>query len=255
MTMLSGPIQRILTVISIAIAATSLGCSSQHRDISPKADDALRKMSRTLADARAFTVHTTATMDQRLDSGQMAQFTRDTIIVLSRPDGLFAQAKRDKDLYRFWHTGKEVTILDVRRDLYATVETPAPVDDMLDCLAEKYDVVIPMADLLYSDPYKVLVEDVEVGTYVDKQQIGDNTCHHLLFTQENVDWQIWIETGEKAVPRKVVITYKNDPGEPQYEAVLDDWHYAKPEDLARLKPDIPSSAKRVDINQLFGSDE
>jgi len=30
-----------------------------------------------------------------------------------------------------------------------------------------------------------------------------------------VDWQIWIEQGEKPVPRKVVITYKELPARPQ----------------------------------------
>jgi hypothetical protein len=255
MAVSSTHINRIIAVLCLSMVGASLGCSSQHRDISPQADDALRKMGKTLADAPAFAVHSSATMDQRLQSGQLAQFTRDTIIVLARPDRLFAEAKRGNDLYRFWHIGKEVTILDVHRNIYATVETPAPVDEMLDCLAEKYDVVMPMADLLYSDPYKVLTENVEVGTYVDQQQIGERTCHHLLFTQQNVDWQVWIDAGEKAVPRKVVITYKNDPDEPQYEAVLDAWRPALPEDMAKLKPALPSSAKRVELGDLFGSEE
>ena len=77
----------------------------------------------------------------------------------------------------------------------------------------------------------------------------------LLFTQENVDWQIWIDAGEKAVPRKIVITYKNEADQPQYEAVLDDWRLATADDLARLKPALPPSAKRVDITELFGSGE
>ena len=31
-----------------------------------------------------------------------------------------------------------------------------------------------------------------------------------------MDWQIWIEQGEKALPRKLVITYKDSPGYPQF---------------------------------------
>ena len=48
-------------------------------------------------------------------------------------------------------------------------------------------------------------------------------CHHLAFAQEHVDWQVWIEDGAQPLVRKFVITYKDEPGAPQYTAIFFDW--------------------------------
>ena len=46
-----------------------------------------------------------------------------------------------------------------------------------------------------------------------------------MFSQEVIDWQIWIEDGPRPVPRKLLITYKEEPGSPQYVARLSDWDF------------------------------
>jgi hypothetical protein len=255
---MKGHFMRHLTIAAIFLTTFLLGCSSQqqhHPDISSQASAALHRMSDTISGTKAFVVHSSATMDQPIENGQLAQFTRDGNLIVARPDGLFAEVRKDNNTYKFWHKADEVTILDVNKGKYAVIKTPAPIDEMLDLLAEEHNIVIPLADLLYTDPYAVLTENVKVGSYVDQQTINDHLCHHLLFTQDNVDWQIWIDAGEVAIPRKVVITYKNDPDQPQYEAILNEWRVAGPDDLARLKPQLPTSAQRVELAELLGSDE
>ena len=37
--------------------------------------------------------------------------------------------------------------------------------------------------------------------------------------------QIWIEVGPRPVPRRLVITYKDEPGSPQYIAELSGWNF------------------------------
>ena len=73
-----------------------------------------------------------------------------------------------------------------------------------------------MADLLSHEPGASLLEEVENGEYLGIGIVGDHECHHLAFTQEDVDWQAWFDTGDEPALRKLVITYKNLPGEPQY---------------------------------------
>jgi hypothetical protein len=207
-------------------------------------------MGDTLARAESFMLHSTATIDEQVDSGQMVQFSRDSTITIQRPDKLQADVRHGPDLYRIWHRGDELTVLDVRRDRYAVARTPTPIDKMLDSLAEEHGVIVPLEDLLFADPYAVLTENVESGVYVDQQEVGGRVCDHLLFTQQNVDWQIWIDAGAPAVPRKVVITYKNDPGQPQYEAVLGEWQFDLKADSARFSPQVPASARLVEMADL-----
>src|SRR5262249_33215253 len=51
------------------------------------------------------------------------------------------------------------------------------------------------------------------------------TCHHLAFTQDNIDWQVWIQDGPQPVIRKFVITHKNEEGAPQFTALIREWNF------------------------------
>ena len=78
--------------------------------------------------------------------------------------------------------------------------------------------MLPLADFLYADPYAVLMEGVTYGRYLGIHQAAGVACHHLAFSQDTIEWQIWIDAGEKPLPRKLVISYVQEPGEPQYSA-------------------------------------
>lgn len=229
------------------------GCATHNPNIDPRANDVIRQACDLMAGAEGFRLTSTATMEEPLENGQLVQMSRNAAILIRRPDCMAAEVRNGPEWYKVWHRGGELTILDLRRNCYATVCTPKRLDKMLDFMAEKYDVIFPLADLLFPDPYFTMTERVESGAYVDEQPVGAHPCHHLMFSQRDVDWQIWIDAGEVAVPRKIVITYKNDPGAPQYEAVLDDWERATPDDAAFI-PVLPENALRVDIQDLVNKE-
>lgn len=235
-------------------ATTQPAAVSEHPNVDARADAALLRMSKALADAKTFKLHSTATIEERLETGQLAHFSRDSVIAMSRPDGFSADVKRGAETRRFWHKGKQLTILDVRHNQYATLDTPEHIDDMLDDLAENHGIVVPLDDLLYPDPYKGLIEQVKTGAFVDQQEISGHLCDHLLFTQDNVDWQIWIEAASPSVPRKVVITEKGDLDRPQFEAVLDDWQLNIPLTAAQFEPQLPQGATLVELSELMDED-
>jgi hypothetical protein len=41
-----------------------------------------------------------------------------------------------------------------------------------------------------------------------------------------VDFQLWIADGDQPPPLRAVLTYKNDPGQPQFRAQFSDWNLA-----------------------------
>lgn len=225
--------------------------TSVSANIEPRADAALKRMSDTLAKLKSFRVHSVATIEEETESGQMALFSRDTTLALTRPNHLQADVKHGGDTRRIWYSGTELTILDVADSRYAVLKTPDSIPDTLDFLYDEYDVVVPMDDLLYPDPYKTLTEDVTSGVLVDQQKIGGSLCDHLLFTQDNVDWQIWIDTAAQALPRRLVITYKGEEdNHRQFEANLDGWQLDPALDAAAFAPQLPAAAKKVDINEI-----
>ena len=143
---------------------------------------------------------------------------------MERPNHLAADATGDTLNRASWYDGRTVTVLDKEHNVYATIEAPATIDATLDKLEDEYGVVLPLADLLSADPYAVLMAGVTYGRYLGIHQAAGVACHHLAFSQDTIEWQIWIDAGDKPLPRKLVISYVQEPGEPQYSAVIRRWN-------------------------------
>jgi len=224
--------QRFLSpgaLFGLVATVISAGCESpqaQVIDMDPDADSIFKQMCVHLDGAKAFRLRVSATMDRPVDTGQLAQFHRTSEITLARPDRLYAETQSDDGAWTVWYRGKSLTVLDRNANLYAKETVPGRIDEMLDYMAENYDLVVPMADLLIGETYDSLLADVESGAYVGLHAVGDVDCHHLLFRQENLDWQIWIDAGKQPLPRKLVITYTQEPDQPQYIATINEWDLA-----------------------------
>ena len=233
------------------------GCATVHesRDISPKAEAVLESMSKALAGARRFSFRARTSMDETITGGPTVARLGSGTVTVGRPDRLFATKRGEGANRDVWYDGKTVTILDRDRNVYAAVKAPGTVDRMLDFMIDEYDLVVPLADFLYSDPYEVLTEKVRKGEYLGVHTVDGRRCNHLAFHQDLVNWQIWIETGGNSLPRKLVITYLDSPDEPEFTAELYDWNLSPMirEDLFVFRP--PAGAKRVDMRTLLEGGE
>jgi hypothetical protein len=237
----------VTALFAIASSAADPPPGAAAPAIDPKADAALKRMGEHLAAAKRFTLASHSMIDQTLDNGQKVQVARNQKVAVRRPDGITAVITGDTDDLQFWYDGKRVTMLNVRNNAYGVADAPATLDATFDMLAEKYGLVFPLVDLLFADPYKALIEKVRSGQHLGSGYVFDVKCHHLAFRQEGVDWQIWIEEGAKPLPRKVVITYKESAGHPQFTALLSDWNLSAdvPDSQFTAKP--PPDAKKVEF--------
>ncbi len=242
------------TLLGVIATAMSAGCSlsqTRVRDIDAQADPILRKMCDALDDAKAFRLRVTATMDRPVETGQLAQFHRTSEITMVRPDRLYAKTDSDDGKWAVWYRGRKLTVLDRDANMYAAENVPGRIDRMLDYMADTYDLVVPMADLLVGRTYESLLADVEEGAYVGLHFVGETKCHHLLFRQENLDWQIWIDAGEQPLPRKLVITYTTEPDQPQYVATIGNWDLAPAVSEAAFTFRPPAGATSVTMSDLI----
>jgi hypothetical protein len=254
--------QVILRRVSLAAAALSVvlavGCARIERpstdgmaktvqETEPEATAALKRMGEFMKKAQAFRVHAEATHDQVLRSGRKIQVGAAVDVAVRRPNRLHAVRNGDKRSLQMWYDGKTMTILDPGKNVYTTFDVPDTIDAALDHAVEEYGLVAPAADLVFSDPYEVLTENITSGFHAGMSRVNGVACHHLAFEQDAIDWQIWIEDGKQPVPRKLVITYKEEPGEPQYTAVFSKWEF-----LAQIPDDVfvfkkPKDAEQIEI--------
>ena len=193
--------------------------------VDPVVDKTLSQMCDYLKSAGQYTFRSQATFEKVSDSGQKIEYGETVNVSVRRPDRLHADIVGDIINNRFWYNGKSITMLDKDLNIYATTDAPADIDSALSFAAQNLEITAPLADFVVSDPYSNLTQNAKSATYVGLHEINGVKCHHLAFTQESLDWQIWIEDGSMQVPRKVVITYKLAEGMPQYTAVLSDWNF------------------------------
>jgi len=215
-------------------------------DIAPEAAAPLGAMCDLLKSQQEFSFSAEVTEEQVYPNGQTISLTRIVEVAVKRPDKLYARIVGDGRDRVFVYDGKTVTVADLDRDVYATVETPPTIDATLDMLATKYGLAAPLSDLLHSDPCAVMLEDVRTGDFVGRHLAAGKVTDHLAFSQKEADWQIWVEDGPKPLPRKFVLNDKEVMGWPQFAATFTAWNL-NPHLSAKLFVFTPEpDARRID---------
>ena len=58
---------------------------------------------------------------------------------------------------------------------------------------------------------------------VEKTTTLGTPAYHVAAKTPTVDFQVWIAEGDQPLPLRVVLTYKNTRGEPEFRAQFSDW--------------------------------
>lgn len=243
---------RALFCISF-LCAVLLLCPALHAGqkeaaaIDPQADKVLRQMSEYLNSLQQFTIHVENTTDVLLKSGHKMQVGSAVDVSVRRPDRMRADIAGDLRSQQLFYDGKSITLYGRKVNYYATMEVPSTMEEALDHARESFGLFAPAADLVSKNSYDILTEDVTSGDYIGLHKVHGVECHHLLFTQDEVDWQIWIENSKTPLPRKLIITEKWMAGGPQFTALFPVWNLSPklPDNLFVFVP--PDMARKIEF--------
>lgn len=244
------PLLLVFAWLAAANAQETQPADSTHDDevlLDARVDTLLRDTSQYIAEAASFSFRADITYDHVLPTGQKIQHGGVLEMIVRRPDRFYASYVGDTFSKRFWYDGQTFTIWDGKGNTYASVEVPANLNDTLDAIREQLDVRLPLADFAYDDPYAQLAGAVAIGFHVGQQEVRGVTCEHIAFGADDMDWQIWVQDGRRLLPRKVVITYRSFPSEPQYTAVFSDWDFADRIPDRLFRPKLPDDAERIEF--------
>ena len=129
--------------------------------VAEQADRLLKEVGAYIGSAGQFTFHADITFDHVLPSGQKLQFSATEEVVLKRPGGLYVEWNDDLGTRQFWYDGNSITLYDPSTVFYASEAAPPELDKMLEKLLPQLNFSPPLADFLYSDPYKTVRGNVE----------------------------------------------------------------------------------------------
>jgi hypothetical protein len=215
--------------------------------IDPRADQVLGRTCAALGAADAFTFHAEILFDEVLPSAVKVQFAGAIDFAVQRPDELSIDYHSDLGGKELWYRKDKLTIFDQPHQMYASLEVPDSIDQMLDRVAEMHNLKLPLSNLAYSDPCERIHRQILFGTYVGVNDVNGAPCDHLAFSSRNIDFQLWTARSGKPLPRKLVINYRTEPGSPEFIAVLSDWKFPKHIAESRFRPQIPQDARRIEF--------
>jgi hypothetical protein len=183
------------------------------------------------------------------------QFTNSGEALLSRPDKLRAHRVGGYADVALYFDGKSASVFGKHINGYAQFEAPGTVDHLIEALRAGHGIALPGGDLLLSNSYDVLVAGVKESKHIGRGVIDGLECEHLAFRNFDTDWQLWVEVGEKPIPRKLVITSKTLNSAPQYTLRVKGWKTGvqpAPDAFAFVPP---AGAKKLSPDALMELDE
>jgi len=241
--------------VLVGIMATSVPAADVKPVVDPQADKLLQRMCDYLAEAPLFSVNAEVWQDIQLGSGQQVQAGRTIELQMRRPNRFHAEVRSTRRNRGLYYDGRSITLLNRVQNFYGSITAPSTLDAALDVASEQFGISLPLEDLIVSDPYKNVMAKVVSGIYLGQVTVLGVPCDHLAYSLGKVDWQIWIEQGARPVPRKIVLTYKDEVGTPEYIAIFSNWDFQTklPDFLFHCEP--PAGATKIDVAEIKSKNE
>lgn len=237
-----------LLPVLLAIAAGWPAASRAQSDaIDPEATKLLRRSMDYLAGLKQFRVDTESSLEAVASNGQKLQFDSRVVIAVQRPNRMRAERVGEIINQVFYYDGKSLSVSFPDDGYHATVAAPATLEAMLDFARDKLGVIAPGADLVYKNAYDLLTDRLTAAYFVGESKVAGVRCDHLAFRNDEVDWQIWIQQGNKPLPCKLVITSKKMPQSPEFIVVMNKWDTAPKLNEAMFSFVPPKNARQIDF--------
>jgi hypothetical protein len=234
----------VVAIVFLALAAR--GETATAPRIEPAALHLLRSAADYLKAQKSFSFNADIRYDDVQPSGLKYQLHAVATYEVTRPGNLFVSYSGDRRSADFYSDGKTFVFYDRLANVYGTATATNDNDTTLNGIFAKFDFTVPLDDLVSNDPEKSLATKLQSGYDLGPSSVGGVATHHLLFTQADVNWQIWIDDGATPLIREISITYKNLPSQPAYTATFRDWKFA-PIDASAFSFTPPKDAIHVDF--------
>lgn len=242
----------LLLTLSILLLSSTLR-AEKPLPIDPNALSMLQRMSTTLAKAKAFTFQSRSIHEVPIMTGQFITLFSVGEVALKRPDRLRARLGGDAPPFDFYYDGTSVSVIAPQTKVFSTSPAPATIDSMLSGLKKETGIRFPAAPLLYNDPYSILTRHLLSAAVVGPTKINGVECDHLAFRSPGVNWEIWIDAGRQALPRRLSITFIDRPNFPRTVIEFSCWHLHPWLSNASFLFHKPAGVKEIPFAAVFHS--
>lgn len=259
--------------IGVAIVCICLGMSTagfgQGATNAPadekKAAEILQEVKDFYRSLKTLAAETTLTIKDSSDPAQVRQSETAFSISVRQPDRVRADVRGDAINLMAVSDGKKLYVLEKKENSYSEHAAPANAATVLAAMAS--NITTRLGTMLMSEPFRSAPFDGLDDPSAQRQYLGEEErdgkrYRHITSVQKDLDWEMWVETGEKPLiekltldARKMFANMKDKPQEKplvfSVEIVYKKWTldaempdatfaFAAPEGAKRIEPEKPS---------------
>lgn len=230
-------------IVGLCALAAAPGGRAQGT-IDPDARSVLTAMSQYLGGLKSFSVDFSAVEEVVTKDGEKLQFIHSGEIVAERPDHLFAIRKGAAGAAELFLDGKRLTLFGKSANVFLQWDASS-IGGAIDIVRDLgFDA--PGADFLEAKPLDPATTDMTSGTHEGMTYIDGVEVHQLAFRGADVDWQLWVTTGDKPLPLRYVIISKKVAGAPEFILRMRNWNTAPRIAADQFTFEPPKGARKID---------
>ena len=237
-----------ILVMLVAVTTTGLtyaGSDPANRD--EKAIGILKKMDAYTDSMDKYVINAESYLDASIGPGLTISEASEITLSVDRSGFLHSINKTGLQTREIFMNKGKLTVFTGEPKFYSHAEIPATLDAGLMFALEQYGVETPAMDLLILRSLDELVTDeVKVVYVTGDSSIRGVNCHHILLSGPNVAMQLWIEKGDKPMPRRTLLTFKHGEGMLRHELFLR-WTAKDGFDKSLFEFEPPDGAIEIDF--------
>ena len=230
---------RILRPLRVMTAVLVLSAPACSRDPEPgtaaaaaEGDRLMREMSDTLSRATAFRFSTTESLDPIGTNPERRVLRFSRTVTVRRPDAMYFELHGSDEgtpiSVASYYEGRTLSMRNDVDRTWARVSVPATLDEMLDHVASRYSLPVPIADVVYSVPYEAFIGPKTKGGFDGREELDGVACVRLVYSDDAVGVRVWLPVSGQPLPRRVELTYNRAPGAPRSRMDFTRWDLAPP---------------------------
>lgn len=217
---------------------------------SAEAKKLLKAMSDYQAAQKAISFDYDATLEVVTNDSQKLALASSGTVTLNRPDKIRATRAGGFVDVETLFDGKTLTLLGKNANKYTQLDVPGTIEHLIDELKDKYDRPLPAADLLMSNSYEELMQDVYDSKDLGSGVINGTECDFLAFRKDDVDLQIWIAQGDRPYPCRYVVTSRLVADGPQFSIETRNWKTGNEVATDDFALHNSTNAEKIDLKDL-----
>lgn len=247
------PVATVVTaalLLGLSGAAAGAGDTGSSTKLDPQADALLKKMSDFMGGLKSFSADAYVFDEQIMGDGFKLSVLRSGSFKVQRPNMFFLARKGMLVDQEIFFDGNRLVAHSKRMGASVEVPVSGDVDAALDAVTETFGTELPARDLLSTDAHTPLMEPVEESAYLGAVEIAGVSCRQLAFRTDEVDWQLWVEEGDRPLPCRYTITSRWTYAAPQYTVTFSNWQVEPKLAASDFQFSAPEGTKSTTVEEF-----